>query len=278
MASLEYVREETPVHRLHPFVKFTLLGSSLFTALIIDDIGTLLIWLTMLLCWWAIARIPVRRLSLIFKLLLGTTIFLIVLQGFMYAGGKTPLFTIGHFRLWGEKDYGVFTLEGLIWGITICFRVYCAVLALPVFTMTTPITEIAAALNKLKVPYVFSLLFTTSLKFVPLASKSWDNILLSQQLRGLDLKKMNILSRVRKVYTSAVSTLMLYLLRTASTLQVALESRAFGATVQRTFILERGLTKKELLLMALIVAFAVGLIVFRFTYGQIVPIGRIFPG
>ncbi len=272
MASIDYVRVDTFVHRLHPLVKIILLLSSLIVAFITTDIALLLVWLTMLITWWIIARINPKRMTLIFKLLIGTFLFLIIIQGFMYRYGVTPLFKIGSLKLWGGKDIGVFTLEGAIWGVMISLRVLVAVLTIPIFTMTTPMTQIAATLAKLKVPYTFVLMFVTRIRFVPLTHESWSNIMLAQQLRALDIKKMNFLKRATKVYTKSLPTLVLFLLKKATTLQVAIESRAFGAPIERTFILEKKLTVRDYAVITLIIGLVAAFIAIKVLYGDIIRI------
>ena len=109
-----YTNLDTPIHRLHPLVKFLYVILTLVLVMYpiqITDIPILLIWLGLSAVLWIIARIELRRFTTLMQILVGTFIFLLLIQGFTYRGGHTPLITFGHLRLW-EADLGVITRGG----------------------------------------------------------------------------------------------------------------------------------------------------------------------
>ncbi|NMC11346.1 MAG: hypothetical protein GYA34_00515, partial [Chloroflexi bacterium] len=110
-----YTQLNTPIHRLHPFIKLIYVGLTLILVMYpirSTDMPILLIWLGLSAFLWILARIEARRFTTLFKILIGTFLFLIIIQGFTYRGGQTPLITFGHLRLW-EADLGVLTKEGV---------------------------------------------------------------------------------------------------------------------------------------------------------------------
>jgi len=123
-----YTNLDTPIHRLHPLVKLLFVLLTLVLVMYpvrMGDLPVLLIWLGFAAVLWVIARIELRRFTMLLKILLGTFIFLILIQGLTYRGGSTPLLVFGHLRLW-EADLGVITQEGVLFGLLLCVRILVA--------------------------------------------------------------------------------------------------------------------------------------------------------
>lgn len=236
MASLEYVRKDTPIHRLQALTKMLLMLASFAVSFFALDLLLLSIWIIFMVGWWVLAGIEIKRLGIILKVLMGTYIFLIILQGFTYRFGHTELFRLGVLMV-GDRNYAAYTLEGFLFGTVIFMRVLAVVFTIPILTMTTPMTKIAATLGRLKVPYQFTFIFVTGIRFVPLVFQSWSSVIQAQKLRGRDIDRLR-LHRKAGVYASVLTPLLLYLLRVSTTLQTALECRAFGSPTKRTYLEE----------------------------------------
>lgn len=238
---MEYIKENTPLHRLNPLTKFVYLLLTLilvFTANFTFDVLVLLIWLTATLILWRIAKVSVRYLGVILKLLIGVSILIILVQGFMYRG-ETPLFTIGHLKIWGGADLGVFTLEGLMFGLSLVTRIITAVCAIPLVTMTTSPSKLMESLTKLKIPFSYTFMLVTAMRYAPTIQEIWRSIIDAQKIRGFDFDKMSIFKKLR-AYVPIIVPLILISFRRANDLEVAIESKAFGAPIKRTFIEEVG--------------------------------------
>lgn len=110
-----------------------------------------------------------------------TIAIFIVVQGFLYWKGKTPLFVLFHYYAYG-KDIGVFTYEGLLFEIAMSLRILCIVCSIPILTMTTPLSTFIVALAKLRVPYVLNFALSTAMRFTPLISKTYEEIVDAQKL------------------------------------------------------------------------------------------------
>jgi energy-coupling factor transport system permease protein len=209
-----------------------------FTANFTFDVLVLLIWLTATLILWRIAKVSVRYLGVILKLLIGVSILIILVQGFMYRG-ETPLFTIGHLKIWGGADLGVFTLEGLMFGLSLVTRIITAVCAIPLVTMTTSPSKLMESLTKLKIPFSYTFMLVTAMRYAPTIQEIWRSIIDAQKIRGFDFDKMSIFKKLR-AYVPIIVPLILISFRRANDLEVAIESKAFGAPIKRTFIEEVG--------------------------------------
>ncbi|OGD46623.1 hypothetical protein A3K70_03730 [Candidatus Bathyarchaeota archaeon RBG_16_48_13] len=237
MASiLEYVPGKTAVHRMNPVTKLFFLAMCFILASVFPNLILLTILLVVILAWWGVARIPISRLKVIFALLATTIVIFLLVQGFFYWRGKTVLFTLFTFNV-GGKNIGAYTLEGFLFGVTLSLRILCIVFSIPILTMTTPLSTFIVALAKLKVPYSFNFTLSTALRFAPLMSRTWGEILNAQKLRAYDFEHMNFFKKIR-AYVPLVTPLTLAMLKRSDELDVAIESRAFGAPVKRTFVKE----------------------------------------
>jgi len=261
MASLEYVRKETPVHGLQAITKMLLVLASFAVSFFALDFVLLGLWIVFLIGWWVLAGIEIRRIAVILKVLVGTYLFFVLLQGFTYRFGSTELFRLGVLMV-GSRNYAAYTLEGFLFGTLVFMRVLAVVFTLPILTMTTPMTKIAATLGKLKIPYQFTMIFVTGIRFVPLVFQTWTNVIQAQKLRGRDIDKMPFY-RKATLYTSILTPVLLYLLKLSQTLQTALECRAFGSPATRTYVEEAKLRVRDYVTIAAILIFAGALVVFK---------------
>lgn len=233
-----YTHLDTPVHRLHPLVKLAYMMLTLVLVMYpirTSDLPILLIWLGLSAVLWAVARIPLMRFTTLLKILLGTFTFLILIQGFTYRFGHTPLIVLGHLRLW-EADLGVITREGVWFGVVLCVRILVATSALPLFVMTTPASAIMTAMGKLRVPQTATFMFVSALSFTTLLFEMWGSIVEAQKLRAFDIDRMNLIKRAVKAYVPIITPLILLLFRKANDFQIAMETKGFGAPIEPTEI------------------------------------------
>lgn len=252
------MRKDTPIHRLQALTKMVLMVASFAISFFAFDLALLAVWILFLIGWWLLAGIEMKRLGIIIKVLLGTYLFLIILQGFTYRFGNTELFRLGELMV-GSRNYAAYTLEGFVFGTVIFMRVLAVVFTIPILTMTTPMTKIAATLGRLRVPYQFTFIFVTGIRFVPLTFQSWSNVIQAQKLRGRDMDKLP-LHKKAGVYASVLTPLLLYLLRLSTTLQTALECRAFGSPAKRTYLEEAKLRLGDYVAMGAVLVITVALV------------------
>lgn len=252
--SFKYVEKDTLMHRSHPLVKLALLVVTLVLALLFTfdySITPLLMVICFELILWKIGGIEYWRVAIVIKVLLGIFLFFIVIQGFLYREGVTPIFAIGHLKLWG-KDIGVFTLEGLMYGLFITTKILAVVLAAIMFVMTTSITKMSALMYGLRLPYSFSFTLLAGLRFAPLIFKSFSDIKDAQKLRAFDIDRMNIIVRAFKAYVPILTPLILNLLRRGMELQISIEARGYGATKNPTQLEELSFHLRDYLMLLLI--------------------------
>jgi len=262
-----YTHLDTPIHRLHPLVKFAYV---LLTLVLVmypikgGDLPILLIWLGLSAVLWAVARVELRRFTTLLKILTGTFVFLILIQGFTYRGGHTPLIVLGHLKLW-EADLGVITKEGVWFGLVLCVRILVATSSLPLFVMTTPASAIMTAMGKLRIPQTVTFMFVSALSFTTLIFEMWSSIVDAQKLRAFDIDAMNLVKRAVKAYVPIITPLILLLFRKANDFQIAMETKGFGAPVEPTEIETLTARPADYLWLTFIISIFVLCTVLKFT-------------
>ncbi len=226
-----YVDRNSIVHRLHPLVKILYIFLTLFVILTplleVKYVVVPLTWLGMSILLWILAGIEVGRFQTLLKLLTGTFIFLILVQGCTYRWGNTVVLHLFDLK-YGETNVGSLKLEGLIFGGMLCLRILTAGISLPLLVMTTSSADLVSAFRKLRFPKVATFMIVSALSFTTLIFEMWENIISAQKLRAFDIDRMNPIVRLRRAYIPIVTPLVLLLFRKANDFQIALETRAFG--------------------------------------------------
>jgi energy-coupling factor transport system permease protein len=264
MASTGYIPTNSSLHRLDARSKLVVLISILVLVMIFNHPGYILALLGLVLIAWFFARLPLDFLKGIFKYFIGIALLIFGLQLFFYPG-QTHLFRISA-PLPVIGFSGFITLEGVFYGIALVLRLVVIMAIAPLLVMTTPLSELMLALVKLKVPYRFAFIITTAMSLLPSIQNRVELIQQAQLCRGVeDFEKGNLFIRLR-ASASLLIPLILGAFRDSQTLDVAISSRAFGAPVERTFLLESrfrpadyGLIAASLILLAL----AIGLRLLR---------------
>jgi energy-coupling factor transport system permease protein len=251
MSVLEFVNRDTSLHRLSPLTKLlvlTCLWAVSFTSFNLIVLSAVVAGCAVL---WVLASIPLKGFKMVLGVLMGVSLLFIVFNGFFYFQGATPLFTL--FR-W------TFTLEGLIFGVTVSVKVASVVAAVPILTMTTPVSRLMAALSALRLPYKFIFAFGMAMRFVPLVQQTYDDIRDAQKLRAHSVEEKGLVAKVRYGYLPLMIPLFLSLLRKSQDMDVAIESRAFGAPGKRTNVESVGLRGPDLIYLVATLLFCGGLI------------------
>lgn len=250
-----YVDRDTIVHRMHPLIKILYILLTLFVILTplkeVKFVYVPLVWLGLSVILWTLARIEVGRFQALIKLLMGTFLFLILVQGCTYRWGETEVLHLFDLR-YGETNVGSLKLEGLVFGAMLCLRILTAAVSLPLLVMTTSSSDLMNAFRKLRMPKVATFMIVSALSFTTLIFEMWEHITGAQKLRAFDIDRMNPITRLRRAYVPIVTPLVLLLFRKANDFQIALETRAFGTPGDPTVLEDRRFTPLDWIMLALI--------------------------
>jgi energy-coupling factor transport system permease protein len=117
--------------------------------------------------------------------------------------------------------------------------------------MTTKPKEILLTLNKLGIPIKLTFVAMTALRFVPLITEEWYTTMNAQRARGLKFKRLDVKGQFGAL-TATLSTLIINSIRRARILALAMETRAFGANINKVSFKELKMTRLDTVLTAVI--------------------------
>lgn len=180
------------------------------------------------------ARLGRRLVFGILAVMLPAVVLIVLIQGLFSPYGQTRLLTVPQSVPWlGGAD--LFTREGLLFGVAVAFRLLAPVLAFPLAVMTTNVNDLVVGLVRTGLPYKVAFLFSVTLRFVPYVIAELAAIRDAQRLRGLAIEKMGFFRRV-PVFAAMLVPLILGALMKAQTLEIALQSKGFSGSRERTYL------------------------------------------
>lgn len=219
-----YLDKNTYMHRLDPRTKIFAMVSS-FALVMMAPAGILLAGISLLVLAYGASGRTLANLNRIKYLLLMLAVVSTGLWSFMGQGSTV---------LWGPV-----TQEGLYYGIATGIRLDMMIIAGMIFLSSTKIEEIAIGIEKLGLPYRAAFAFSTALRLVPLIVATSYTIMQAQRSRGLDIDSGNILQRAKK-YIPLLIPVFISVIRGTNVFAMALESKGFGYSSERTHYLQIG--------------------------------------
>lgn len=248
MADVGYVQKDTFLHRLDARTKLVLMLAILLVVLVFTNPFYVLAILFLVLGAWALAKLPLNMVGDIFKYFTGIAVIIFALQAFFYPG-QTNLLRISN-AIPAIGFSGYITVEGVMYGLALVLRLVVIMTVAPLLVMTTPMSDLMLALVKLKIPYRFAFILTTAMSLFPSIQNRAELIQQAQLCRGVgDFESGNFFIRLR-ASASILTPLILGAFRDSQILDVAMSSRAFGAPVQRTYLLESHFRRADYLFLA----------------------------
>lgn len=150
--------------------------------------------------------------------------------------------------------------------VALTLRFIVLVESFSVFFLTTSPDHLGLALEQTHVPYEFVFAFTTAVRFVPVLAEEAQTIMDAQKARGLELEKGNFLKRIRN-YIPILIPLIVSAIRRSLELAEAMESRAWGATKNRTNLYVLKMHKGDLILITFTIGLLAALVYTRLYVG-----------
>lgn len=228
----EYQPGSSLLHRLNPVTKLVCsVGLVLIVFLLPDFRGPLLLSIALfaLVAAAGAARSVGTVLAAVGAPL---ALSLILIQGLFYPENESILVAIGVPVI----DQLVFYVEGVEFALLILFRLTVLMIALLGTIITTHPKKMTIALMEKGVSNKIAYVFMAALQFIPQMQERAQSILVAQQARGLDTSA-TLRQRVRS-YIALMSPLLIGTLIATETRALALESRGFTRSGERTYLLE----------------------------------------
>jgi energy-coupling factor transport system permease protein len=176
----------------------------------------------------------------------------------------TPLFTLP--RNWWLIGGATMSVEGVLYGCNVLFKMLTLVLVIPLAVFTTDLNNMIVAMVRARVPYKLVFIFSSTLRFFPLLFDEVQTIIEAQRLRGLAVETMGLLQRAR-VYARVAVPLILGAMARSQQLEVVLQSKAFTGSPDRTYLHESVLQRADYAVMALFALVLVLAVVLYITVG-----------
>lgn len=247
-----YLDRDTFVHRLDPRTKMLLLvGAFVLSFLFVNPLYQLAV-LAVVLAFGALAK-SLINLKRIWFILVMVGVMTVILWS-IFASGETPLFVFVE-------------LEAVLYGIGIALRIGITIIAGMIFLSTTRNEEIATGLVKIGIPYRFAFAVSTAIRLVPTIAATGATISQAQRSRGLDLESGNLIQRIRKNIPLLIPVFV-STIRSTNVFSMALESKGFGASPERTYFLRLAMGRRDVLVLLMFAVLLAAAMALRFAgYG-----------
>ena len=246
---LKFRRVYSPIHNLDPRIKFIYVCAIFAAAILFLELLPLIILFLIQVPFVILAGVKHEWLrSMRGAAFLATIIFLTnFIFSFIGAGY-------------------IVTPSNLEYAIAMTLRFIVLIESFSVFFLTTSPDHLGLALEQTRIPYEFCFAFTTAVRFVPVLAEEAQTIMDAQKARGLELESGNFLKRIRN-YIPILIPLIVSAIRRSLELAEAMESRAWGATENRTNLYVLKMHKGDLVLIAITVIILTVAIYVRLFFG-----------
>ncbi|MDR2798903.1 MAG: energy-coupling factor transporter transmembrane protein EcfT [Treponema sp.] len=196
---LDYVSGDSLLHRLNPMTKlilaFTLCASCFVTTQHLLILGIIALNLG-LAAWGGIIRRSIKLLVSLMKF----SLVLFIIQVFFVPQGEVL------FRL---PLAITVTKRGIEFSLLFVLRLLAATMPLTLMFSVTQIGDMANALTwYLHIPYKYTFVLTTAMRFIPLFSEEMLGIIEAQIARGIEFDTRNFLKKIRLLLPLCVPLLI----------------------------------------------------------------------
>lgn len=228
-----YADKDTFLHRLDPRVKILAVVMISVLAFILSELWALTTLLAFILLLMALTRSSYRKAFFALKFVIRFMVLITLLWPLFDRSGTPVLFSIGLSSI-GSLDI----TEPAVWsGVTAAVRVGCFATVWYILMFTTSQRDIVRAFVKLGLRFDYGLALAISFRFIPTFGMTIESIKDAQRARALELDKGSFWRRSKNYVVVLVPTIVTAL-RTAHMLSLTLQSRAYGATRNRTYLRE----------------------------------------
>ncbi len=246
---LKFRRVYSPIHNLDPRIKFIYVCAIFVAAIIFWELLPLIILFLIQVPFVILAGVQRQWLrSMRGAAFLATIIFLTnFIFSFIGAGYVDPAYYLEY-------------------ASAMTLRFIVLIESFSVFFLTTSPDHLGLALEQTRIPYEFCFAFTTAVRFVPVLAEEAQTIMDAQKARGLELERGNFLKRIRN-YIPILIPLIVSAIRRSLELAEAMESRAWGATENRTNLYVLKMHKGDFVLIAVTILILAVAIYIRLFFG-----------
>jgi energy-coupling factor transport system permease protein len=252
---LQYVHKDTFLHRLHPYTKivFIILVSAM--CIIATNPVFLTLMVLALLAFAAFSRLLSESLQQLRMIIVMSVIFILITVITMPNGN-----IIGHLIPRGVPVIGGFipiTDGGLMIGLVLTLRFMILIFAFQLFLISTQPRDLVHAMEKVRLPIDYILMFIIALRFIPTLQIEGQRIHEAQLARGFN-PGTGFIGKIRSVAPIAIPLVSNALLR-SNVLGLTIDMRGYR-TGKRTHVRERILEPRDFTVMGVLAVAGCGFI------------------
>ncbi|GHT60689.1 ABC transporter permease [Spirochaetia bacterium] len=196
---LDYVAGDSFLHRLNPLTKLILAFGLCASCFIGDSLVLVLCILALNLCLAALGGIIGRSLRILLSLVKLSIVLFLVQIFFVREGTVLVMFPLNIY----------ITDTGLLFSLLFVSRLIAATMPLTLMLSVTRMSDISNVLNRyLRIPYKYTFVLTTAIRFIPLFADEMEAIMEAQIARGVEFDTKNFLKKIRLLLPLCVPLLI----------------------------------------------------------------------
>lgn len=223
-----FVNRPSPIHRLSPLTKLTLVFAMIVLAFFGPGYWTpTILFVAVLVPISIIGRVPGEFFGTILRLLVPALGFLFIMQSLFYPGGQTVLLSVWVLSI---------KAEGVVFGYLTASRILVMVTSFLLLLLTTHPSTLMNDLSQRGAPSSITYVVTSTLQILPLMRVKANTIIDAQRSRGLDTEG-SFVKRVGALLP-LVGPLVFGSLVDVEERAIAIEARAFNSPRPKTSLLE----------------------------------------
>jgi energy-coupling factor transport system permease protein len=255
MSLIDYYPGDSFVHKLDPRTKVFALLVVTISIFIVSNFFVIAAFFTICIALWYIAGLPVKKIKGFLKFLISLFAFLTLMQALFLPGEHYLLNPIIPQSVPLIGGLGHISLDGIIYGLLLSFRLLTLVCFMPLVTMTTEINTLSLGLVKMGMSYKIAYMATTAINIIPTFQDETQVIMDAQKMRGLRVFEQGKMIDKFKAYPALVVPLVIGAMRRAQLMGVAMDARAFGASKTKTFINDIKLRPVDSIALVIVLVF-----------------------
>lgn len=250
----DYVERDNFIYNLSGLTKLVCFIGMTFAVMFSYDLRFILVVMAVSIILFRASGLKFKQIKL---MLIYVVIFLLtnfILTYLFNPTYGTEIYGTEHVLLTITKRYTI-TTEQILYQCSKTLK-YASVVPLGmIFLLTTNPSEFAASLNRIGISYKGTYAVSLTLRYFPDMIRSYQDIAVAQQSRGLDLsKKEKLGTRIKNIMNICVP-LILSTLDRIELISNAMELRGFGKHKKRTWYVAKPLRKSDYLSMLFGIAF-----------------------
>jgi energy-coupling factor transport system permease protein len=197
---LDYVPGNSPIHRLNPLTKL-ILAFGLCAACFISSNHLFILGIILMnLIMAALGRVVFRSLMILKSLVKFSLVLFLVQVCFIPQGRVILDIPVLHIPI---------TDQGILFSLLFVLRFMAATLPLSIMLSVTKMGDLSNALVRyLSIPYRYTFVLTTAIRFIPLFAEEMEGIMEAQISRGVELDTKNIIRKFKLLLPLCVPLLV----------------------------------------------------------------------